>query len=74
MLSQCVTPEGQLYSTAFIDETIENYAERDPSNSRAWCSYNPEYLIGLVEEAGWVVRKIYPGSMLHQPALVCGRE
>lgn len=74
MLSQCVAPNGRLYFTAFVDDMIGTYAERDSSNSCAWCSYNPDYLIDLVERAGWTVVKAYAGSELHQPAFVCDRR
>ena len=73
MLRQCVVAHGQLYFTAFIDETVETYAERDISNRCAWCNYNPDFLIDLAREEGWAVQKIYPASELHQPAFVCQR-
>jgi hypothetical protein len=74
MLSRCVVANGALYFTAFIDDTIDTFAERDPASPGAWCNYNPDYLIALAEEAGWRVRRIYPASVLHQPAFVCERR
>jgi SAM-dependent methyltransferase len=74
MLSRCVAASGGLYFTAFIDDTIDTFAERDPANPGAWCNYNPDYLIGLAEEAGWAVKRAYPASALHQPAFVCERR
>src|SRR5262249_49940050 len=44
MLAQCVPSGGSLYFTAFVDEAIAQYSEREPSNPGAWCNYNPEYL------------------------------
>jgi SAM-dependent methyltransferase len=73
MLRQCIVAGGQLYFTAFIDETIESFAERDAATPCAWCNYNPDFLIHLAREEGWAVQKIYPGSELHQPAFVCQR-
>jgi SAM-dependent methyltransferase len=74
MLARCVVPNGALYFTAFIDDAIETFAEREPANPGAWCNYNPDFLIGLAEAAGWSVQRIYPASILHQPAFVCERK
>jgi SAM-dependent methyltransferase len=74
MLSRCVTPGGRMYFTAFIAESIDECAECDPAHPRALCSYNPDYLIGLADACGWVVKKAYPGSELLQPAFVCDRK
>jgi SAM-dependent methyltransferase len=74
MLSRCVVPSGALYLTAFIDDTIETFAEREAATPGAWCNYNPDYLIGLADAAGWTVKRIYPASVLHQPAFVCERK
>ncbi|CAN7295604.1 class I SAM-dependent methyltransferase [Aminobacter sp. LjRoot7] len=73
MLHACVRPGGQLYFTAFLDEAIEAYVDKEAGQPRAWTSYNPDFLIGLVAECGWAVKAIYAGSVLHQPALVCDR-
>jgi SAM-dependent methyltransferase len=74
MLARCVAPGGALYFTAFIDDTIDAFAEREPANPGAWCNYNPDFLIGLADAAGWTVKRIYPASVLHQPAFVCERK
>jgi len=74
MLSHCVVPKGGLYFTAFFDDTIDEYAERDPDNTCRVCTYNPNYLINLAEESGWVVRKIYPASAVHQSTFVCHKR
>jgi SAM-dependent methyltransferase len=74
MLSQCVIPKGRLYFTAFIDDTVDEYVDSNPANPCHMSTYNPDYLIGLAEASGWVVKEIYPGSVLHQPALVCDRR
>jgi SAM-dependent methyltransferase len=74
MLWRCVVPNGALYFTAFIDDTVDTFAEREPANPGAWCNYNPDYLIELAAAAGWSVKRIYPASVLHQPAFVCERR
>lgn len=73
MLWQSVKAGGQLYFTAFIDDTIKTFAEGDPAKPSAWCSYNPDYLIGLAKDCGWIVKKIYAASELQQPGLACDR-
>jgi len=73
MLRACVVTHGQLYFTAFIDESVDQYAEKYIEKRSAWCNYNPDYLVDLAREEGWAVQTLYPGSELHQPAFVCRR-
>jgi SAM-dependent methyltransferase len=74
MLWQCIIPGGRLYFTAFHDDAVDGFVDRVPTTPCVSCFYNPDYLVGLAEECGWVVRKIYPASVLLQPAFVCDRK
>jgi SAM-dependent methyltransferase len=71
MLYRCVKPGGSLYFTAFIDETVRDYVERDPSNPCHMSTYHPDFLIELVRGSGWSVERTYLKSPLQQTAFVC---
>jgi SAM-dependent methyltransferase len=71
MLHPCVCEGGSLYFTAFIDETVDGYIERDPANTCLLSTYNPDSLIEIVERSGWVVRNAFPTSRFQQAAFVC---
>jgi SAM-dependent methyltransferase len=74
LLWECVVPKGGLYFTAFTDEAIDEYIERDPDQVCLLSTYNPDYLIDLLEESGWLVEKIYPLSKFQQTAFVCQKK
>ena len=57
MLYRCVRPGGGLYFTAFIDETVHDYVERDPSQACQLSTYHPDFLIDLVGKSGWGVER-----------------
>jgi SAM-dependent methyltransferase len=71
LLYRCVKPGGSLYFTAFIDEAVRDYVERDPSNPCHMSTYHPDFLIGLVRGSGWRVEKVCLKSLLQQTAFVC---
>ena len=71
MLYRCVKPGGSLYFTAFIDETVHDYAEGDPSQPCLLSTYQPDFLIDLVRKSGWGVEKTYLPSRFQQAAFVC---
>lgn len=71
LLHKAVGQNGQMYFTAFLNESIADYAEGLPevpgSNSR----YNPFYLCGIVERAGWRVTDIYKPINFQQFGFCC---
>jgi SAM-dependent methyltransferase len=71
MLYRCVSAGGSLYFTAFADETVDEYTEREPAAPGVLSTYHPERLLEMVENAGWVVLDVFPPSKLEQTAFVC---
>lgn len=59
LLHKAVSPNGQMYFTAFLNESIVDYAEGLPDVPGAQSHYNPSYLCGIVESTGWKVIDIY---------------
>ena len=71
MLHRCVSEGGRLYFTAFTDETVDDYIERDPTNPGLVSTYNPERLIEILEKSGWFALDVFPASRFQQTAFVC---
>ena len=71
MLHRCVRHGGGLYFTAFIDETIADYIERDPSRPGLLSTYHPDFLLELVSNSGWRVERTFFPSQFQQAAFVC---
>jgi SAM-dependent methyltransferase len=71
MLYRCVKRGGGLYFTAYIDETVHDYVERDPSQPCLLSIYHPDFLIDLVRKSGWGVERTYLPSPFQQAAFVC---
>lgn len=71
MLHDAVAPNGRLYFTAFVDDTVDRFCDRDADEPCLRATYEPAYLRELVTEAGWTVERFYDGMTLHQPAFVC---
>jgi SAM-dependent methyltransferase len=73
LVYESVRDGGQLYFTAFTDESVGEYAERDPAAPCHVSTYHPEYLRRLVAGAGWRVEDVYPASepTVQQAAFVC---
>jgi len=57
--------------TAFVDESVSDYIERDPTFKGHMCTYNPGFLLKMLSESGWRVSDIYPPSELAMTAFVC---
>lgn len=72
---RCVTkPGGFLYFTAFIDEALRSYTEATPASPGLHSTYHPDYLIEIVERAGWRVRSIHrQRQTLQKPVFICTR-
>jgi SAM-dependent methyltransferase len=64
----------RLYFTAFIDDDVADYAEKDPDKLRNMSTYSAAFLTHKLHEAGWTVRASYPPSQLQQTAFVCVRS
>ena len=64
----------RLYFTAFIDDGVADYAEKDPDKLRNMSTYSAAFLTRKLGEAGWSVRASYPPSLFQQTAFVCARS
>ena len=60
MLHPCVSEGGKLYFTAFIDQTVDGYIERDPANPGMLSTYNAEPLLEILATSGWTVFDVFP--------------
>jgi hypothetical protein len=60
-----------MYFTAFIDQTVEGYIERDPQNPGMMSTYNPEPMLRLLEKSGWTLLDVFPAGKFQQAAFVC---
>lgn len=69
-----VRATGQLLFTAFIDDTIDTFADRHPDKPLNVATYAEPFLRSLVEKAGWRVKKSIPNRrdsyVAHQ--FLCG--
>ena len=73
MLRPCVSAGGKLYFTAFIDQTVDSYIERDPANPGMLSTYNAEPLLEILATSGWTVSDVFPPGKFQQTAFVCRR-
>jgi SAM-dependent methyltransferase len=71
MLYRCVSEGGSLYFTAFTDETVDGYSERDRANPSMMSTYNSERLLEILEKSGWTALDAFPASSLEQTVFVC---
>jgi SAM-dependent methyltransferase len=71
MLQRSIKSGGHLYFTAFVDETIDGYAERDAVRVRHLSTFHPELMFDLLRRTHWTVSDIYRESDLQQMAFVC---
>jgi SAM-dependent methyltransferase len=71
ILHRCVSEGGRLYFTAFIDESVDGYVDRDPANKSLLSTYHPDRLIEIAQRTGWIVQDIFPLSRFQQAAFVC---
>jgi 2-polyprenyl-3-methyl-5-hydroxy-6-metoxy-1,4-benzoquinol methylase len=71
LLHNAVRFGGQMYFTAFLDETIDEYAEGEPETLSLKCLYNPSFLRQIVESQGWVVENIFRPTRFQQFGFCC---
>ncbi len=45
----------KLFFSAFIDDNIRDFDDRDPINTLTYAYYSKDFMTGLVERAGWKV-------------------
>ena len=55
-----IRPDGKLFFSAFIDDDIDEFDDRDPVNTLTYAYYSRRYLESLVEAAGWSVESFAP--------------
>jgi hypothetical protein len=73
MLRPVVVDAGRLHFTAFVDDAVDGFVERDRERPGELPTYHPDSLIELVERGGWRVDRIYPKDPwgLGQVSFVC---
>jgi len=64
---------AHLYFTAFVDESIESYAEKKEKVA-GLSAYNPRYLRSQLDRTGWTVVACYPPSQFQASAFVCSKS
>ncbi len=70
-LRHAVADHGKLYFTAFTEETLADYTERNQDAPGHMSTYPPQQIIELAESGGWRVTAIYEKDSLQQTAFVC---
>jgi 2-polyprenyl-3-methyl-5-hydroxy-6-metoxy-1,4-benzoquinol methylase len=68
-----VSPDGQMYFTTFLDSKVNEYAEGDPNQPQLYSTYNPAFLVSLVEREGWRVLDIFNPMNFQAFAVRCGK-
>jgi len=71
MLRPCAP---RLYFTAFIDDGVEDYADRDPSQPLLLATYSSGHIRRLLAKADWHVDNIFAPSLFQLTAFVCSAE
>jgi hypothetical protein len=70
MLYRCAP---RLYFTAFIDDGVDGYVERDPQNIGLMSTYSTARMKEILAGAGWKIEKIFPPGFFQQTAFVCSK-
>ena len=60
ILRRYIRPEGHLFFSAFIDNSITDYDDRFPGKPLKTVFYHEDYLRSLMASAGWEVEARYP--------------
>jgi hypothetical protein len=74
LLHGTVSSNGQMYFTAFLDETIAEYTEGNPDIPGSQSTYNPSFLCGVVESQGWKVLDIFKPINFQQFGFRCRKS
>jgi hypothetical protein len=72
MLRKCIPDGGHLYFTGLIDEAVSEFVEQDPDRPGQLSTYNPDFLIHIVEATGRKVRATHEPSQFQQAGFLCG--
>jgi SAM-dependent methyltransferase len=70
-LRRAVADYGKLYFTAFTEETLADYTERNREAPGHMSTYPPRQIIALAESGGWQVTAIYEKDSLQQTGFAC---
>jgi len=62
LLHRYVCPDGYLFFTCFIDDTIAGFEDRSSEQNGGRCFYNTAFLTQLVESCGWRFLNHAPGE------------
>ena len=68
MLHPCAP---RLYFTALIDDSVDDYADRDPSQPLLLATYSTDHVRRLLAKTGWHLDEIFAPSRFQQTAFVC---
>lgn len=73
ILRRHVRPDGALFFSAFLDDTIDSFEDRLPDHPLSHPCYSERYLRELIEANGWRVSSVSPPSPEHfiQHYLIC---
>ncbi len=76
ILRHYAAPEGLLLFTAIIDAGVDKFIDAFEDQPLMMAAYQNEYLLELVDSAGWTVEKSLPRDTenhppLHQDVLLC---
>ncbi|MDO8839050.1 MAG: methyltransferase domain-containing protein [Parvibaculum sp.] len=74
MLYEAVRPGGKMYFTAFLDPATRDYREGDETKPGHMSTYNPDFLISIVEAAGWTLIEAHEPGPLNATAFICRRR
>jgi hypothetical protein len=70
MLHRCAP---RMYFTAFVDDSVDGYVERDPHNIGHLSTYSTERMKEILACAGWAVERIFPPGFFQQTAFICSK-
>ena len=59
ILSEHVRPKGKLFFSAFIDDKVETFEDREKDNPLAHAYYGKKFMCSLIEEEGWKIDSMY---------------
>lgn len=73
LLRSRVRPGGKLFFTAFIDDALATFEDRDKEHALRAMYYGRDYLHALIARAGWSIDAAFPGDFTRfvQPHVVC---
>lgn len=72
LMRKHIRPEGFLVFTAFIDEALQGFEDRN-EQSLLHAYYGRTYMEGLIQQNGWEVKAVYPPDerTIMQTCFVC---